>query len=486
MGIRANILQRYAQSKVTWLLIVFFIVRIASLATYQHSIWNQSIGAVLVIGFACIAYRSYKLAWIMLLGELLLGGSGKLFELFSFGIRTWYLGILAIAWIRFHITQKTLPWKSLSRNQLIGIGLFAFVIAWSMFTGLRQSHEPILILQDAILYGFFFLLFPALDWKQEIQKTILPFFQAHIAGSAVFSLVTLCIYSSGIGSLPDTYYHWFRNVVGGKITDLGSHFFRIVISEHILIVPIILILLALLLFTPKKKLLWGYLLLASTVLVLNFSRIYFLALACGVLVLMVKHMWTRWVVISSALAVSIVVLFCSLFFLASRGTSIGLELVGIKLGGATIPASETSGAIRLAILPDAFRQIQAHPIAGSGLGATVTYSDLTSKETVTRTQFDWGYLEMMVELGGIGLFVVLLLLAILLLRTIQLAYTKQYAHTGEQPMVRGFLAGAVALGVMNLTTPALFHGFGVLFFVSLIILCETHKQKNKYLGTQRE
>mgnify|MGYP003453435808 FL=1 len=92
----------------------------------------------------------------------------------------------------------------------------------------------------------------------------------------------------------------------------------------------------------------------------------------------------------------------------------------------------------------------------------------------------------MVELGGIGLFVVLLLLAILLLRTIQLAYTKQYAHTGEQPLVRGFLAGAVALGVINLTTPALFHGFGMLFFVSLIILCETQKQKNEYLSTRRD
>lgn len=456
---------------------IFVSVRIASIFTYYAPLINQIIAAALILGFIYMCKKSLSLGWIILVGELILDGSGHFFELQSLILRTWFLAIFAAFWIYRHIKDKdySLHIPHYLKTPLL---LIILVIAWAISNGLIQGNGLQLVLQDAMLYFFLFLLFPAIAFKDKIKPYIKPIVTAFIIGSAVFSLVTFIIYASGLGTLPDWYYHWFRNIAGGKITDLGYNFFRIVLPEHIFIIPIILVLASKLMHNYKNKFLWLLMLASTFVLTLNFSRIYFLALAAGLMILALKQPLKRWVAISSAVVLSVFFIFTSLFFIASHGNSIGLELIGLRAGGAASPQSEASGAIRMAILPDALNKIKQHPWLGNGLGTTITYTDPVSGESVTRTQFDWGYLEMIAELGIVGSLLFIYFLLIILYRLAGIAYSKKSIYTNS-PLFRGLLAGALSLFVINLTTPALFQGFGVLYFVLLVVVISNHASPSK-------
>jgi O-antigen ligase len=271
-----------------------------------------------------------------------------------------------------------------------------------------------------------------------------------------------------LAHLTDSYYHWFRNDAAGKITDLGNHFFRIVLPDHLLLVPIILMLTSRSIAgeaTNKNKVL---LLLLLGVLVLNFSRIYFLALPIGLILLYRREKMRQWLLTVTLLFFSLTAIFISTHFLASRGTSFGLELVGLRASGVKNLTSDPSGEIRLAILPDALRQIKERPLFGSGLGASITYVDPGTRLTVTRTQFDWGYLEMIAEFGIIGTLFFVLFYAKLFFAAY--AQSKKYADTAH-----GFAAGIASLCCINITTPALFHGFGILYTLAILFWLQTTK-----------
>ncbi|HBV58325.1 MAG TPA: hypothetical protein DEB73_03655, partial [Candidatus Magasanikbacteria bacterium] len=162
--------------------------------------------------------------------------------------------------------------------------------------------------------------------------------------------------------------------------------------------------------------------------------------------------------------------FISTHFIASRGQSTGLELLGVRMVGVTAPVDELSGAIRMALLPDIWRTIKLHPWMGSGLGTTVSFVHPVTKILETRTQFDWGYLEMLAELGILGTLAYLIFLLIILCSLAHLAYSATGQFNAPGPLLRGLLAGGAALFVINITTPALFQGFGVLYFAFVLCL----------------
>lgn len=505
--------------------IVYALIRALSFLTYNHEIVNQIFTAILVACFAYVCVKKLPLAWTVLVAEFLLDGSGRFFELSGLLLRTWFLVIFVTVWIAesvrkqfvipveashttvgersgepalsdsrmgipFHISKETLwqllkgfpplhspLWRgrfgrndkySLPRIILVFIGLFTISLAFSVLNGFFRHNMPIYIFQDITLYLFLFLLFPALEFQKEISDPLIKIAKGYILGSAAFSFITFFIYSGGIGILPDAYYHWFRNVAGGKITDLGSNFFRVVLPEHLIIVPVILVLASFLMRDIKNKKLWLFLVLSSFVLALNFTRIYFIGLAAGMIFLAYRQNFKRWLVVSATSALCVIVLFAGTHLAASSGQSLGLELLGVRFAGVAAPAGDVSGAIRLAILPNAVEIIKQRPWLGSGLGTMVTFISPVTNQPESRTQFDWGYLEMIAELGIIGTVSYLALLLLILYSVWRKAFSN--ADTEQNFLLRGLLAGGITLFFINITTPALFQGFGVLFFVACVLI----------------
>ena len=118
------------------------------------------------------------------------------------------------------------------------------------------------------------------------------------------------------------------------------------------------------------------------------------------------------------------------------------------------------------ILNSIFEIIKSNPIFGIGLGATVTFFNTMTYETVTTRHFDWGYLEMLAELGAFGTLAFLALIVF----TMSAVIKKIKSAIDWQDFYVGLLAGIASLLVINITAPTLFHVFGILFFVFTIAI----------------
>lgn len=390
--------------------------------------------------------------WYLLVAELLLGGNGHYIEIFAIALRTWILLIFFILWL-IHATRKGLFHYHLSSipRQIFAIGI---AVCMNIAMGLRNAHDPRAIVQDAIPFAFFLLLFPA---REFVTSDRYPIYQklikAHLGLASVVSLMTLFLFSSGISVLQDPSYKWFRDVQAGKITDVGNHFFRIVLPEHLLLVPILLFLLSSIIHGREKMKQWVWLGVAMIPFMVNLSRTYFFSFFIGLLCLFSRGQWKRWLVVSIGSVFLALSLFSVLHLAASRGQSLGFELLTRRFASIAMPETERSAATRKTLLPPIWEKIKKHPVVGSGLGATLSFVDPVSKKTVITRHFDWGYLELWAELGIIGLLSYISLIIYLISHT-----------TGP---VR---ASVAALAFMGITTPVLFHVFGIVLLVFFITM----------------
>ncbi len=431
----------------------YILIRALSFFLVGFVALQNIIAAALVATFIFFCVKDLSTAWKLLIVELLLDGAGHFFELHGLLLRTWLLGIFAIFWLARRRTKIVLPPK----NTWIALGVFAACFAWAIINGILHHNGITPVLQDAMLYLFAALMFPGLEMESGRQRIYGAAVKVFIVGSAIFSVLTLALYSSGYYILQNSYYHWFRDVAAGKITDLGTHFFRIVTAEQILFVPIILILLGMLTKKITDKKIWTLMTLSLTVLILNFTRIYFIGIAVGAGFLLFYTPWKQWLRACGLTLLASAIIFFGFHLAASRGQSLGLELLGVRASGIRAPTTDPSGAIRLALLPDIKRHILAHPLLGSGLATQVTYLDPLTKTYLMRTQFDWGYLQMITDLGMTGTAAYIFFLGTLLY------------NFEKKIKMPGYIAGAIALFVINFTTPAIFQGFGVLYFALLVV-----------------
>ena len=235
---------------------------------------------------------------------------------------------------------------------------------------------------------------------------------------------------------------------------------------------------SLLMRKEKHHLGWYIILIALLAsMAISFSRTYWLALGIGLLFLKYKHSWKRWLTVSAGASACLALLFIAVNASASGGKSLGLELIGLRFGSIVRPAEEVSAATRAALLQPIKQLIVASPIFGTGLGASVTYTPAQMGQSpylspsalnqftsmITTTEFDWGYLEMLAELGSVGAILFLSVVG----GSIALLLGRIRAVSDYHDFYVGLMAGLISFHVMTITMPALFHVFGI-FFLTLV------------------
>ncbi len=346
--------------------------------------------------------------------------------------------------------------------------MVATVASLSAIRGYTFDHPLALIRADSIPYLFFLYYFPLRslikdsEYKAEFLSVSQSLIIAAVIGSALFMGTTFALYSSHFLVLQDTYYHWFRDVANGKITALPFNFFRIVLNEQLLLIPLILVATDSLikrqaLFSSITK--WRHYILIGAllgILAINITRIYLIAWVIGLAFLISKRFFKRWLTISALSGVAFLTIFTTIHTISSRGTSLGLELFGLRLQSIVSPAIEDSSLSRTLLLPKIIAKIKSHPILGNGLADTVTVYSPGVKRDITTPQFDWGWLEIWAELGIIGLLAWALSCGLLLLRMLQ----------SQAPSWQA--ASLVALGACTITAPVIFHVLGIVWLVILL------------------
>lgn len=454
-------------SRQTWyLLALFFLVRLASYLLMPHLILQGILVFCLLMLLGILYFKNPAWAMLLVISEILLGGSGQYFQMADLSLRTLFIVFFFFLWFSHNWGQEMLKARLAQLPPKLTILLLLFITSLlaSIFIAINYNHAVKAVIQDLVSFLFLVLLYPAshLLSDQKSQEYLIRLLAVFIMGTAIFSTLTFVLFSAGVSVLQDPFYLWFRWVDAGKITDLGNHFFRIVEASHLLIVPLILLITSLLMRDEKHNKMWRiFRWLAILILVLNLSRGYFLALLVGLLILKYKHKFRKWFFESFKTCFWVVFIFTVVSLMASGGKTMGWEQLGVRVQSLVKPTLEISAATRMMKLSIILEQITAHPIFGTGLGSTITFYNSLTTITETTSNYDWGYLEMWAEMGVFGA----LLLIALYVYTAGLLIKKIKTIPDWHDFDVGLLAGIVAFLIMNITIAALFHVFGIFFLV---------------------
>lgn len=438
----------------------------------------NTIASLFILFLTCVwLVQGNEKGWLIIAGEIILGGGGNLFDIAGISLRTYLLVLSLTVFFVLNLKNKNLA-SIFSRNKTANylIGALFLTAILSAGRAFLLGHSPRLIWADFSPYLFLGYFFPlqSLLTSEKFKNFIYHAFLAFALGNAGFILFTFFGFNQEIFLLQGTYYHWFRDVALGKITDLGGGFFRLVLNEHLWLVPLILFFTNELIKENKK--IKYFTLAVLFVLAISITRIYILALIVGLLFLFNKQNWKKWLKISVLTGVIFLTLFSAINLFASGGKNSGLDLLGLRLHSVARPASEDSAFSRVLLLPNIFSKIKNNFIWGTGLGDTVTaYSPVFQKD-ITTPHFDWGYLEILAEMGLLGFLAWIAIIFYLLFLSWQ--------KCSFNPL---FLAITVGILIMNITSPILFHSLGILTVVGLLaILNKFDKIKdNLYDSTQR-
>ena len=447
--------------------ILYFIVRLFSYffspvtpLIAQHPI-NTIISVLIFILSTYWIIKKDERGWYIIAGEIIFGGSGGYLKLDFISLRSALLfSSTIIFFIQKIYLEKNNFFKQFDlKNYLIFTLIGAAGVA--ALRGLYIGHASLAIFSDFIPYLFLLYYFPLRElWLSDRFRMLgTQAIIATIFGNTLMILLTQIGLSSGLIVLQDSYYHWYRDVALGKITELNFHFYRLVLNEHLLLIPITIYFIG---NTIKNKITKQNILVLSSLLFLlasNLTRAYMLALAIGILFLFSKIQWKKWLTVSCAVVIGFVLIFVTTHTIASRSKSLGLEIFGVRLQSIVSPQIEESSLSRLLLLPKIMEKINLHPILGSGLGDTVTVYSPIFKTDITTPHFDWGYHEINVETGVVGTlsWIGMILFTFYYINKTKDGYNKNI-----------FRAILITILVINITSPALFHVFGILLLIFIL------------------
>jgi len=477
------------KNKIIFFLGLYFLIKIFSFyfspdtPLYSSNPINTFVSALILLGVIYLLIKKNNIGWFIIAGEIILGGGGGYFQILGISLRT--LLLLVSISIYFCQNFKFLIFKNNKYN--IGSWLLAILLVWgfiSALIGYENGHELNKIYSDFIPYFYFLYYFPLRDLLKSAQfkSVVWEMIMASIIGGIIFIIFSFLGFSFGWFELQGNFYHWYRDIALGKITAISTGFFRMTLDEHLLLVPMALYLLGKILFSSGNNNNRNYLLpityyLLLIILSVNITRIYLVALFIGYLCLFSKKYWQKWIKYGVLTGVIFLVFFSSFNLLSSRGQTFGLELLGLRLGSVVTPAIEDSSMSRMLLFPEILKKIKENPIFGSGLGDTVSVYSPVFKEQITTPHFDWGYLEILAEMGLVGMLIWLSIILFLWLSISRNAvYFKYYDKEGvEYQKYQQLIAPFLSLLLINITSPALFHSLGIIFLVVIFSKIENPK-----------
>ncbi len=462
------------------LFFLYLFIRVTSFfappeTTLQNgSFFNSLISIAILIVTSYLIIKKNDYAWYIIAAEIILGGSGNFFSVFEISLRT----LLLVSSLALFVLSKPLNETILSLCEhtffLKILIVLYFIVATSAIRGFYFGHSASQIFADTIPYLFLLYYFPFSEIfkKEKFRNFITQSLIAALIGNLTLIFFTFIGFSLQLFHPQDAYYHWFRDVANGKITDLGYNFYRIVINEHLLLIPLFLLFFNRLLsqdVKEYKKYFQISCLLILGLLAISLTRIYLIALIIGLVLSFSTINYKKWILFCTLSLFTFILIFVGMHTAASRGKSLGLELFGLRIQSIAAPDIEDSSLSRKILLPKILEKIKKRPLLGNGLGDTVTIFSPVVKKEITTSEFDWGYFEIIDELGIVGFITWLILISGLIMQIKKIP--KISLHPGPSAF---FLIPLISLLVINITSPALFHVFGIILIT--IFYLETQNQ----------
>jgi len=452
---------------------IFLLIILAELLSflgYYYQIINNIV--FIIIAILAVALALYKLEyglWI-LLAELLVGSFGYLFYFetggFKLSIRIALWLIIVSVWLAKAII-KLVKTKKLelsffrSPYSFYFLTLFIF-IALGAINGFLKNNLLNNIFFDFNNWLFFLLIFPVFSVLQtdDSVKILKQIFLVSITWLSVKTIILAYFFSHSFNSFILDLYLWVRRSGVGEITQVVPGFSRIFMQSHIFVlIGFFILLFYLLKFTTviarsdsdavisaqarkpeiatipsvarndKMKLFFYFILpltlLLSTVII-SFSRSFWLGLAAGglfvwlVAIFRLKIKLKQFLIFNFSV-LSVIILSLALTFIIIKfpypAPSGGFNAADLLSERAAQITDEAGASSRWQLLPPLWQKIKIAPILGQGFGATVAYKSndprvlaVSPKGEYITYAFEWGWLDVWLKLGLLGLLAYLALL----------------------------------------------------------------------------
>jgi len=444
--------------------------------------------ACLEILFLILALHDFSAALLVVLAELFVGSQGHLFDLkilsFTLSIRIAFwlitLGVFVIDLIKAWIETGNFPLKYFSRFKPLKhfLVLFLFIIL-GVVVALFYHNSLSNIFFDANAWLFFALLFPFYSvaenegQREAFYKKVKFVFIAALLYVSFKTLFSLYVFTHAL-PFADWLYVWLRDTRVAEITRAGGGFYRIFFQSQIYAVFAFIIGTAYffdeLYFEKKIKKIWPFwvmMMLAAAVIVTSFSRSFWVALAVSLAVLFIlflrvgfnRRFFSTLVYVVSTFVCGVLLVAGITLFPYPQGGSFDLSLLSDR---ADFTQNDAAISSRYALLEQLKESICSSPLLGQGFGATVTYKSSDPRIVAqnpdgmyTTYAFEWGFLDIWLKIGFLGLLAYFLLLVNLL--------RKKYAI--GMWLGRALSLSLLALMVINIFTPYLNHPLGIIWII---------------------
>ncbi len=491
---------------------ILTIIELLSFLSFLQPALSLALFIIVSVLFLVLLFYRLDYGLVVLFSELIIGSMGHLFYLDlgpRLSIRMVFFFLLLMVFFLKFIYQLYKEGKSSLYLQRLKsfvfwkpfLYLFIFVFL-GLINSFLRSTSIYLIFQDFNAWLFFLLIFPSvavLDFKN--SKTT-NFLTTVILASFIFlSLKTLILlavffHNSGVAS---SVYSWLRNNLLAEVT-INNFWSRIFMQSQIFSGAALLFVLFISQikdslaekfksFMKKDNLILIFLsaLFFSTIL-LSLSRSFWLALSI-VLLLAVLYIWrfsgyrkfiqSVLFLVSSFLLGIFLVYFVTILPISS---SKSVDFSKILADRVSQDSNEAALASRWSLLPVLGEEIKSAPILGKGFGYELSY--ISSDPRVLENNpsgeyrtfsFEWGYLDISLKIGVLGLLAYFFLILYLL-------YVSIKKPVKEKRIALAASSVIIFLAIVNFFTPYLNHPLGISLLISMTCLIQENRL---YLKTNK-
>ena len=476
----------------------FLVIETLSFLIWPHSIFNGLMVGVLSLAVMILSAYRLEYGFLALLSELLIGSMGHLFFAslpvgqlpLRIGIWGAFMLVFAVKLTRQLIKEgkASVYLENLrSFRSKSAFLILAVFVAFALINGLARHHSLSNIFSDFNSWPFFLLIIPAIAiYGGQDNNRMVRLKNIFLAGAlwmSIKTLIFLFIFTHDCAIAPEV-YTWLRKTLNGEMTPTLAGWPRIFIQGQIYagIAYFAAFWISLEHFKIKqafKRANFPILLVSGlflSTLIISFSRSFWAGLLIAIIFSLIL-IWRRysfkkmisagiWLLSSLVLSFAIIYAVAAFPYIYQAGN------FGASFLNRVSNSNEAAVASRWSLLPALMKEIKKEPFLGQGYGATVTYksSDPRVLQTnpsgvYTTYAFEWGYLEIWLKLGLLGLVAYLWLIFSLIRQGIVSG-----AKTG-QPIFFAIAAGLIFLAITNIFTPYLNHplGIGIIVLSSCLI-----------------
>ncbi len=466
---------------ITFVLILIF--EILSFLAHQFTVVNIITFVLICSLTAFLSLKKLEYGLYIFLAELFIGSKGHLFFLDiddeRFSIRIGLFSVIFAVWLFNVLRGKSLEFFK-TKWLTYYLAIFIFITLGTTNGLLNNGLSNLIFDANGWIYFLMVPVFYAVIKEGRVVNNIFIILLASVFYLCLKTISFLFLFAFKYVEIGEVFYKWLRDSGVAEVTQVTDNFYRIFFQAHFYVMIGFLFTLTLLIlkkYSKKDKVpLIIISVLSSLVILISLSRSFWLGIIGGLIMLfillIVKYKFSIKKIVKTVLVIIIVIVIeiglLSVIFDGFNSISIGRG-AQLKEG----PAS----ASRLQQLKPLSTAIFKKPILGSGFGTEVTY---VSDDPRIRNQhpdgnyttyaFEWGYLDIWLKIGLLGLLAYFGLL---------IKIAKDSLNIGATGVI--IFISLTALVVTNTFSPYLNHplGIGFIMLASAIIFCLIEKNDER-------